>query len=366
MDIRDRELDEARSRLRPDPAIIRFKRGLVERYGEMRASVFTTAVITVVSFAVSLVVYEIIGLDYVNHPVAIVMPIVLPILTAFPTTYIIHRLAAGVIEREAVNEIQRRRLAELATEAERQKEAAETASRAKSSLLANMSHELRTPLNAIIGFSDIFQGDNVDRLSREQLHQYAADINISGRHLLALVNDLLELARIERGSREFTTEAVSLPEKIEEVVRIMRTQADEAGVRLLTDDEAGSLTAMTDDRALRQMLLNLVSNAVKFTPEGGEVRITAGVKDGNAYVRVADTGIGIPESDLDSIFEPFSQVDNSLTRRKTGSGLGLALVRTMIEQQGGRVTVVSQENSGSTFTLYFAGSEAPDLDLAAE
>jgi two-component system cell cycle sensor histidine kinase PleC len=355
--IRDR-LDRLQ---RSDPWIVRRKRRLVETYGVVWSSIITTAAITAASLLTSLAVYAVIGLDPIDRPVAIIMPIILPIVTALPITLVIHRLVQGLIEREEITLAQHDRVQALAREAARQKDAAEAANRAKSALLANMSHELRTPLNAIIGFSDIFQGDSVERLSRDQLRQYAADINVSGRHLLSLVNDLLELARIERGSREFHPETLSLDEKAEEALRIMRTQASEAGVSLVLDSRRDGLIVETDDRALRQMLLNLLSNAIKFSEPGGEVRILTGERGGRPAITVEDHGIGIPAADQARIFEPFSQVDNSLTRRKTGTGLGLALVRTMIEQQGGAVELESREGEGSRFHLIF---NAPTGDKA--
>ncbi|WP_417516754.1 sensor histidine kinase [Minwuia sp.] len=349
-----------------DPWLVGIKRRMVENYGVVGSSAITSILIMFVSIGVSLIVYEIIDLNYWAEPIAIIMPIVLPLLTAFPVTLIIHRLVEGLIEREEINRRQREKLQELADEASRQRQAAVAASQAKSALLANMSHELRTPLNAIIGFSDVFQGDMLDRLSREQVRQYAADINISGRHLLSLVNDLLELARIERGSRDFHPEPIAFSEKVDEVCRIMRTQADEARVTITVTENDPKVIAMTDDRALRQILLNLLSNAIKFTPAKGRITITIAESAAGPSISIADTGIGIPADQRERIFEPFSQIDNSFTRRKTGTGLGLALVKTMVEQQDGRVSVESTEGQGTTFTLTFPAPGTPADQLAAE
>jgi two-component system cell cycle sensor histidine kinase PleC len=310
-------------------------------------------------------VYWIIDLDPFETPVSIVMPVVVPIVTSFPITFLINQLIANLMERDRINLQQQEELRLLAIEAARQKEVAEAMSHAKSSLLANMSHELRTPLNAIIGFSDLFQGDTIDRLKPEQIRQYATDINLSGRHLLGLVNDLLELARIEKGSRDFHAEPVHVGEKIVEVSRIMRTQAEEAKVELVIPDSRDLIVAHTDDLALRQILLNLISNAVKFTPEGGWIKIDCVIEEGMVAIRISDTGIGIPSEEVDRIFEPFSQVDNSLTRRKTGTGLGLALVRTMVEQQDGSIGVQSELGIGTTFTVRLPAGEAK-LTQAAE
>lgn len=348
-----------------DPWIVRRKRRNVEKYGWLGSALISISWITFASLTISLIVYEIIGIDYMGQPVAIAMPIILPILTGLPITLVIDRLVASLIERQRINMLQQEELRLLAIEAAKQKEAAEAMSHAKSALLANMSHELRTPLNAIIGFSDLFQGDTIERLKPEQIRQYATDINLSGRHLLGLVNDLLELARIEKGSRDFHAEPVHVGEKIIEVSRIMRTQATDAGVELVLPDTGEILIARTDDQALRQILLNLISNAIKFTGTGGRVTLDCSGDGEMVTISVSDTGIGIPTDELERIFEPFSQVDNSHTRRKTGTGLGLALVRTMVEQQGGVIQVASEPGAGSTFSVRLPAGEVP-MKQAAE
>lgn len=349
-----------------DPWIIRFKRQLVERHGVMPSSIGATVAITLISLGVCLVTYNAVGLDYWAHPYAIVLPILLPIMTALPITIIIHRMAWGLIERERMLLDQREKLRQLAEEAERQRETAENASRAKSAMLANMSHELRTPLNSIIGFSDLFQGDSIGRMSPEQLRQYASDINVSGRHLLALINDLLELARIEQGGREFLAEPVSVDEKIGETLRILRTQAEDNGIRLERKLDTDAVIALANDRALRQVLINLASNAVRFTPSGGRVTIACRQDGDQAILEVTDTGIGIAPGDLGRIFEPFAQVDNATTRRTTGSGLGLALVKTMVEQQGGTISVESIEGEGSCFRVTLPALAKDQTRQAAE
>lgn len=360
----DSEIDA--NPLANDPWIIRFKRQLVERYGVLPSSIGATVAITLISLGVCLVTYNMVGLDYWAHPYAIVLPILLPIVTALPITIIIHRMAWGLIERERMLLDQREKLRQLAEEAESQRETAEKASRAKSAMLANMSHELRTPLNSIIGFSDLFQGDSIGRMSPEQLRQYASDINVSGRHLLGLINDLLELARIEKGGREFLAEPVSVDEKIGETLRILRTQAEDNGIRLERKLDTDAVIALADDRALRQVLINLASNAVRFTPSGGTVTIACRQDGDRAVLEVTDSGIGIAPGDLGRIFEPFAQVDNATTRRTTGSGLGLALVKTMVEQQGGTISVESVEGEGSCFRVTLPAAARDQARQAAE
>lgn len=350
----------------PDLWLVRNTRNMVVRHGVVRGSLLTSAVITATSITVSLIAYVILGVEFWEEPVAIVLPIVLPIVLSLPLNLVIQNLVHNLILREQRNLAQQERLKQSVEEAARQRQAAEDANHAKSTLLANMSHELRTPLNAIIGFSDLFQGESFKRLSSDQVRQYAQDINLSGRHLLALINDLLELARIERGHREFYSETVSVDEKFNEVTRIMRTQADEAGISIEATTGDTAVLVHTDDRALRQILLNLISNAIKFTPRGGQVRATADTHRGLVHLRISDSGIGIPEAEIGRIFEPFAQVDNSTTRQKTGSGLGLALVRTMVEQQGGEIGVESTEGVGTTFTVKLPAAVEPAQRQAAE
>lgn len=345
--------------------LVRRQRRSLMRYGPFKSAIISTFWVTIASFLFCICIYAIIQLDVSKVPVAIILPIAAPIVTGFPITFIINRLLDNSIRQEEILRQQQEELRALAAEAARQREVAESMSHAKSALLANMSHELRTPLNAIIGFSDLFRGETIDRLKPDQIRQYATDINLSGRHLLSLVNDLLELARIEKGSRDFHPEPVHVGEKIIEVSRIMRTQSMEAEVELILPESRDLVVAETDDQALRQILLNLISNAIKFTSKGGKVELSCVNEGDQVSISVSDTGIGIPADELERIFEPFSQVDNTLTRRKTGTGLGLALVRTMVEQQDGSIEVQSEQDVGTTFTIRLPASTSA-LKQAAE
>ncbi len=221
------------------------------------------------------------------------------------------------------------------------KELAEAASRAKSQFLATMSHELRTPLNAVIGFSDALMHDP-GRAGVAKIAEYAASINEAGRHLLALINDILDVARIEAGRIDLAEDRVDLARLAESCRRLMEPTARTTGATLTLALPAGLPPVRGDERRLRQVLLNLVSNAVKFTGAKGQVRIAAQVtKEGGLSVLVADNGIGIAREELERVFQPFTQLDSSLSRRFQGSGLGLYLSRALVVAHGGTLTLES-------------------------
>jgi two-component system cell cycle sensor histidine kinase PleC len=215
------------------------------------------------------------------------------------------------------------------------KETAEAASRSKSSFLTNMSHELRTPLNAIIDFSDLLKSETFGPLGSARYVDYAADIHASGRHLLDLINDVLDVSRIEAGRYELNREVIDLATLIGDTHRLMSAAAAQAGVRLTCQIGATLPPLYLDARAVRQVLLNLLSNAIKFTPPGGTVGTARSCEPDIVSVRVADTGIGIAASDLARLANPFEQVENVMTRAKKGSGLGLAITKALIELHGG-------------------------------
>lgn len=233
------------------------------------------------------------------------------------------------------------------------KEAAEEASRAKSAFLANMSHELRTPLNSIIGFSEMLIEECEDRGLQDMVADLQKIVR-AGRHLLALVNDVLDVTKLEAGRIELKPAPFSLSEVLHEVVQTAEPLARANGNRLIVDPPAESIRLETDAMMFRQSLLNLVSNACKFTKEG-EVRISV---DGvgqpapeKVTIRVADTGIGIPPEKLGRLFEPFYQVDSAANRRFGGSGLGLAISRNFCRLMGGDISVESAPGRGSVFTM---------------
>jgi signal transduction histidine kinase len=226
----------------------------------------------------------------------------------------------------------------------------EATSRHKSEFLANMSHELRTPLNAVIGFSEVLQEKMFGDLNEKQL-EYVHDIHASGRHLLSLINDILDLSKIESGKMELELTQVHLPSTLDGTLTLVRERAVRHGleVQLSVDEKIGETVA--DERKVRQILLNLLSNAVKFTPDGGKIDVRATRSDDNVEISVSDTGIGIAQEDQEAIFEEFRQVGSDYARKREGTGLGLTLARKFVELHGGRIWVRSEIGRGSTFTF---------------
>jgi signal transduction histidine kinase len=225
----------------------------------------------------------------------------------------------------------------------------ETASRHKSEFLANMSHELRTPLNAIIGFSEVLAERMFGEINDKQA-EYLADILESGRHLLSLINDILDLSKIEAGRMELEPSDFHLPNAIENAMILVRERAQRRAITLgcIIDDRLGTMHG--DERKVKQVLLNLLSNALKFTPEGGRIDVRAALQDGMAEISVADTGVGIAPEDQEAVFEEFRQV-GSAAKKSEGTGLGLAISRKFIELHGGKIWVRSEIGKGSTFAF---------------
>ena len=234
----------------------------------------------------------------------------------------------------------------------------EAANRHKSEFLANMSHELRTPLNAIIGFSEVLQEKLFGELNEKQA-EYTDDILTSGRHLLSLINEILDLSKVEAGRMELETAPFDLPLAIENARTFVRERAAKHGITVDLDIDERLGEYVGDERKIKQILLNLLSNAVKFTPEGGRVGINARQMDGSVEISVSDTGIGIAPEDQPKIFEEFRQVGSDYSHKVEGTGLGLTLAKKFVELHGGKIWVESEVGKGSTFAFTLPEKPAP-------
>ena len=278
------------------------------------------------------------------------------VLTAFDITAAkaqkeVDRLNEDALRR-AVDGLEKSQaqLADLAHKYAAEKIRAEGSNKAKSEFLANMSHELRTPLNAIIGFSEIMAGEMYGPLGDKRYHDYSHDILGSGQHLLALINDILDMSKIEAGKLSLRFEPIHLEDVIEDATRLVRKNAQKAGLSLNLDLRDLPSTE-ADYRAIKQVLLNLLSNAIKFTPRNGSITVSArpepGPNGGMVMVRVIDTGIGIFEEDLQRLAQPFEQIESQLAKTQQGSGLGLALTKSLIELHKGSLVIESSPGEGT-------------------
>jgi cell cycle sensor histidine kinase DivJ len=231
------------------------------------------------------------------------------------------------------------------------RDVAESASRAKTQFLANMSHELRTPLNAVIGFSEILNRELFGTLGEARYRDYARLIHESGEHLLNMVNDILDMSKIEAGKFKIVKEPFNVGALVKSCCDIMRHTAEQRSLSLIVDIEPGIPELPADKRACKQMLLNVISNAIKFTDPGGWVRVSAKVMGGNVALAVADNGIGIAEADLPKLGNPFVQANNSYDRSYDGAGLGLSVVKGLAKLHGGKLELASTLGSGTTATI---------------
>ncbi len=263
------------------------------------------------------------------------------------------------------------RIVELAENYEQEKIRAEQASQSKSEFLANMSHELRTPLNAINGFSDIMKKEMFGPLGDARYKEYVNDILFSGQHLLSLINDILDMSKIEAGKMTLNTEHLDMSEMISQVLRIVRGRAEENRLKLIYNTvETPEIEA--DPRAVKQILLNLITNAIKFTPEEGVVSVSVEPKQTGIIIHVSDTGIGISQADIDRLAKPFEQIDSQHSRQHEGTGLGLALSKSLVELHGGNFNISSVLGEGTTvtftlpMTVITKKSAAPDNEVKNE
>ncbi len=266
-------------------------------------------------------------------------------------------LEARVAELEEAQrklEQQGAELVQVAGDLKIARDQAEFANRAKSEFLANMSHELRTPLNAIIGFSEIIKDGTFGPTGNDKYSGYARDIHISGQHLLSLINDILDLSKVESGVEELYEEDIEVAEIVRSVLRLVKQRADagRVGLEVEMNDDIPLLHA--DARKVKQTLVNLLTNAIKFTDPGGEVTLKAWCRDDSGFVfQVVDTGIGIKPEDIPKALSQFGQIDGDLNRKYDGTGLGLPLTKSLVELHGGSLDLQSQVGVGTVVTVRF-------------
>jgi len=263
-------------------------------------------------------------------------------------------------------ESQAQQLADLAEKYAEEKTRAEEANQAKSSFLANMSHELRTPLNAIIGFSEIMESGMFGPLGADRYGEYCRDIRDSGRYLLDVINDILDMSKIEAGRLRLDPEDLELDKMLADAMRVVSGRAEEK--RLTLDAEIdGGIRFRADRRAFKQIVLNLLTNAVKFTPEHGRVTVRGRVSAGSVMVAIEDTGIGIPKMALKKLGRPFEQVESQLTKSHQGSGLGLAIARSLTELHQGTLRIRSTPGVGTIVLLRLPlGADLPVTEEISE
>ncbi len=261
---------------------------------------------------------------------------------------------AELLLAKAALEKQGKEIVRLAEDLAVARNQAEDANRTKSEFLANISHELRTPLNAIIGFSEIIKEETFGPVGSTRYRDYAMDIHDSGQHLLDLINDILDLSKVESGADELREENIKIHELVGSLMALVKGRAKKGGVGLETELEDHLPMLRVDKRKLKQILINLLSNAIKFTDTGGNVTLKAWCSVKSGYVfQVIDTGIGIALEDIPTALLPFQQINNGLNRRYEGTGLGLPLSKSLVEMHGGSLDLQSQVGVGTTVTVRF-------------
>jgi signal transduction histidine kinase len=291
--------------------------------------------------------------------------VAIDVLKAGADDYLIKGQGDGHLMVRAIRySIERARGRVLLVEA---KAKAEIANRTKTEFLANMSHELRTPLNAIMGFSELLKGQMLGPVGNPTYVEYARDIHQSASHLLQIINDILDLSKVEAGKIELDERAIDLHALVTASLRLISERAGEAGVRVTNEVPADLPRLFADERLLKQILINLLSNSVKFTPSGGTVKVQAWREpNGVMALAVADSGIGIAEDDLLKVMEPFRQADAALSRKYEGTGLGLPLVKSFMELHRGVFELKSQVGVGTTALARFPRDRVMDSSAAAD
>lgn len=231
------------------------------------------------------------------------------------------------------------------------KDKAEVANRTKSAFLANMSHELRTPLNAIIGFSDTMISETFGPLKNVRYHEYLDDINKSGLHLLNVINDILDISKIEVGESTVTDKSIDVSEIIHSSVQLVKQKVAERKLTLTIEVGKEPVNLRADEQKLKQIVINLLSNSIKFTPEGGKITIQCGEHPFGYEIRVVDNGIGIAPDKIETALTPFQQIDGALARKYEGTGLGLPLCNSLTELHGGQFELRSELGKGTTASI---------------
>jgi len=256
---------------------------------------------------------------------------------------------------------------EAALELANAKAVAESESRAKSQFLANISHELRTPLNAIIGFSELINSESMGPLNNEKYKEFVHDINASGVHLLSLINDILDFSKADENKLQINLEEVDLTKTIKICLRMMAPRSQEAGVTLVDEVPAEHIIILADAKRTKQVVLNLLSNAVKFTPEGGKVivKVWKNLDNNSIVMQIKDSGIGMAAQDLARALSPFGQIENKLSKRFEGTGLGLPLSKKLVELMNGSFEIQSESNIGTTVTIVFS-LQSSDIEDSEE
>jgi two-component system, cell cycle sensor histidine kinase PleC len=318
-------------------------------------SVFISLLLVALYQIVSTLINPIPFKDYLNNNFFLVMATAVGLFSAYIQEMYIRRSYKSQKVIEAKNEAANLLLLE-----------ADKANKAKSEFLANMSHELRTPLNAIIGFSDILKRQLFGNLGDPRYSEYVSDINDSGNHLLAIINDILDLAKAEAGKLTLQEEDIDLVRCLDDALRMCRGRAVTAGVNLNFANAPESIYAHVDERLIRQIVLNLLTNAIKFTNEGGKVTLSVVAEPGHDIViQVQDTGIGIAQEDIARVIRPFEQVETVLSRSHGGTGLGLPLTSKLTELHGGTFDIQSQVGKGTTVIVRLPAERLRESPIVA-
>jgi two-component system cell cycle sensor histidine kinase PleC len=325
----------------------------------MHAGIYLAGVMPTAILTIARTVYADNGL---SMPLSLIVGITFVLVYVF--TYSVRRQVEVMLRTRFANDDLAVELRETRDDALRKRFEAEAANASKTTFLANMSHELRTPLNAILGFSELISSETLGPVGTIRYRDYAKDINSSGTHLLSLINDILDIAKIESGKMEIAPTMIEPKMALDSAMNVIQVRAREKQHTVTVSIQPNLGGLYSDERAFRQIVINLLSNAVKFTPEGGRIEIVLRrTANGGSELCVSDNGPGIPAMLLDQIFMPFNQVDNRYSRQAGGTGLGLSLVRGLAELHGGRAWIDSDAGRGVRAYVYLPGDPHENVKL---